>query len=174
MAKRDLILAALEEGPKSPEQLMEVAEVNKAGLASQFTYLRLMGKFPRKLEDGLVHLVTKEEFEAAKASRGSGKESKPLTPAEKLDKAQKREARASSALDNAKKRAEANATDYNELNVTKCECELKMASILVGEAEVLVAESPAEEVPADVEEVPADEAVEATTTEDADELDPLA
>ena len=73
MAKRDIIYDRIMQGGATKEILMEVAEVNDKGLASQMTYLRLMGKCPMKQDDGTYKIVTREEWDAYQESRaGSG------------------------------------------------------------------------------------------------------
>jgi hypothetical protein len=143
MAKRDDIKELIERGGATAESLCEAVEVDKKGLASQLTYLRMMGVYPVKDENGVYKLVSEAEWNEIKSARAaSGGGNKPvLTPAERLEKAQKREDRCSSALTNAKKRLEdAESDEYGllALNVQKCEIELKIASIKLSQAEALV------------------------------------
>lgn len=143
MAKRDDIKELIERGGATAESLCQAVEVDKKGLASQLTYLRMMGVYPVKDENGVYKLVSEDEWneiKSARAASGGGGNKPVLTPAERLEKAQKREDRCSSALTNAKKRLEdAEIDEYGllALNVQKCEIELKIASIKLSQAEAL-------------------------------------
>lgn len=161
MAKRDIILAKILEGGATRETLMDAAEVNEKGLASQMTYLRLMGQCPMKQEDGTYKIVTKEEWDEHRASSGSGPV-KTLSPAERLEKATKRVGRAATALDNAMKRFEAHGSKLNELNMEKAKLELQISEILEGEAQTAVDNAPADEQP----ETPVEYTVETEASED--------
>jgi len=174
MAMRDLMLKAINEGGATRESLLELTGTTEKGLASQFTYLRMMGNCPRKKEDGTYEIISAEEWEAHRAS-GAGKTGKVLTPAERLDKAEKRSKRSATAYDNAKKRFESNADDkLSELKFTKAECELQIAEIELNKAETAYAEAPAEE--SDVEDATeeleaSNEATHAGIEEGNDEVD---
>ena len=139
--KRDIIKEAIEKGGATRESLMQVAGVNKAGLASQLSYLNLIAKgagtgFPLEDENKVFYLGTKEEYEAKNANRGTGgKAATPKTPEQILEAARKREDRASSKLTNAKKKAEDNPTEENKLRYQIAELELRLASILLGKVE---------------------------------------
>jgi hypothetical protein len=99
MAKRDVILAKILEGGATKESLMVDAEVNDKGLASQMTYLRLMGTCPRKKKDGTYEIVTKEVWEESRGAKGAGK---ALTPDEQIIKGEKKEKSAATAVDRTK------------------------------------------------------------------------
>lgn len=146
MAMRDEIFEAIMKGGATKESLLAMTGTTEKGLASQFTYLRMMGKCPMKQEDGTFKIVSPEEWDAHRAS-SAGKTGKVLTPAEKVEKARKREQRATSALDNANKRFE-NDPDNRlyELQKIKAEAELEIASIELGAAEAALAEAPDESV----------------------------
>jgi hypothetical protein len=117
MNKREIIAQAIEAGGATKESLMITAEVNAAGLASQFTYLRLTGKYPVKQEDGSFKFVTAEIWEEMKASAATGRVAGPTkTPAEQLIALEKREAKQVAALD---KRQEAYNADKSKLNKLK-------------------------------------------------------
>lgn len=168
MAKRDDIKELIERGGATAESLCKAVEVDKKGLASQLTYLRMMGVYPVKDENGVYKLVSEDEWNEIKSARAaSGGGNKPiLTPAERLEKAQKREDRCSSALTNAKKRLEdAEVDEYGllALNVQKCEIELKIASIKLSQAEAL----------ADGPDVDADVDADVDDTDDTEENDDL-
>ena len=134
MAMRDQIYEAIVKGGATAESLLQLTGTTKKGLASQFTYLRMMGKCPRKKDDGTYEIVSAEEWEASRASGGTT--GKILTPEERVEKARKREQRAAAAQTNAEKRLEANPDDrLNQLQAEKCNIELEISSILLGQAE---------------------------------------
>jgi hypothetical protein len=172
MAMRDIIKKAIEEGGATKESLLELTGTTEKGLASQFTYLRMMGTCPMKQEDGTWKIVTTEEWEAHRSS-GSGVAGKILTPAERVEKAEKRSKRATSAYDNAMARVEANPDDrLLALKFTKAEAELEIAEIELGKAEMLLAtEAPPEEPPEEPEEVEGSEVEEEISEEDSAELE---
>ena len=123
--KREIIAEAIHAGGATLDSLMEVAEVNKAGLSSQFTYLRLTGQFPVKGDDGVFKFITLEEWEAKKAAAASGVKAGPAkSPAEQFEILQKRQAKLQAAY---VKREEAVAKDNSKLNKLK----LKKAQVEV-------------------------------------------
>ena len=151
MAMRDDIKKAIEAGGATKESLLELTGTTEKGLASQFTYMRMMGNCPQKQEDGTFKLVSAAEWDAHKASSGSGPTIN-LTPAERVARAEKRSERALSAYDNAKKRYEANGEDrLTELKFVKAEAELEISEIELGAAEALLAEG-GEDTDVDVDE----------------------
>ena len=178
LAMRDQIHAAIMEGGATKESLLELTGTTEKGLASQFTYLRMTGKCPKKQEDGTFTIISEEEW-AEYRSSSKGAAGKILTPSERADKAQKREKRASSAFTNAEKRAEANPDDtLLQLTLTKYDAELQIAGIMLGRAEEELRNAPPEEVveastdeevPEDVEMT--DEELEATTDPGYEEED---
>jgi hypothetical protein len=134
MAMRDEIYEAIMKGGATTESLLELTGTTKKGLASQMTYLRMMGKCPMKQEDGTFTIVTPEEWAASRES--SGTPGKILTPEERVEKARKREQRATNAFTNAEKKKDANPDDrVAELTFVKAEAELEISSILLGQAE---------------------------------------
>jgi len=167
MAMRDIIKKAIEEGGATKESLLELTGTTEKGLASQFTYLRMMGTCPMKQEDGTWKIVSTEEWEAHRSS-GSGASGKILTPAERVEKAQKRSTRAASAFDNAQKRFDADQTNrLNELKFIKAEAEFEIAEIELGKAEAALAAAPPEEE-ADVPDDTEGDIGEANENEDED------
>jgi len=153
MAMRDEIKVAIEAGGATKESLLELTGTTEKGLASQFTYMRMMGNCPMKQEDGTFKIVTTEEWEAHKASSGSAS-AKSLTPEQRVDRCEKRSKRAASAYDNAKKRLEANPDDkLTELKFIKAEAEFEIAEIELGKAE----EAYVNQVPEGADEVEGDE-----------------
>jgi hypothetical protein len=165
MAKRDIIMAEILKGGATQASLMEAAQVNEKGLASQFTYMRMMGKCPMKQPDGTFKIVSREEWDAYTESRGGVGSTKILTPAERLDRAAKRVTRAASALDSATKRLATTHNKLNQLQVEKCKIELQIAEILEGEAQTAVDEAP-EEVSAEGDTELTDDEAEAAEGED--------
>lgn len=138
--KRDVILDAIKAGGATRESLMEAAGVNKAGLASQISYLNLiaLGRgtgFPLTDGNGVFYLGTKEEYEARAAKRASGTSTKPKTAEEMLEAARKREDRASAKFTNCKRKHEASNTEESKLRLQIAELELQLASILLGKIE---------------------------------------
>lgn len=135
MAMRDEIKVAIEKGGATKDSLLELTGTTEKGLASQFTYMRMMGNCPMKQEDGTFKIVTGDEWEAHKAESGTAV-TKNFTPAERVKRAEKRSARAASAFDNAKKRYEADKEDkLNELKFVKADAELQIAEIELGAVE---------------------------------------
>lgn len=123
MAKRDTILEAIGAGGATRESLMEAAEVNSKGLASQFTYLRLMGNCPMTNEDGTLRIGTKEEYEKYKADRAANAVTKTVarTPQKRYEMAEKRVAKSKKTVDTA-------ATRFNSNTNDDLECELQLRS----------------------------------------------
>ena len=141
MAMRDDMKIAIEAGGATRESLLELTGTTEKGLASQFTYMRMMGNCPMKQEDGTYKIVTTEEWQAHKASSGSASVTN-LTPEQRVDRCEKRSKRAASAYDNAKKRQEANPDDkLSELKFIKAEAEFEIAEIELGKAENAYVES---------------------------------
>jgi len=60
MAMRDQIKEAIIAGGATKESLLALTGTTEKGLASQFTYLRMMGTCPMKQEDGTWKIVTTE------------------------------------------------------------------------------------------------------------------
>ena len=180
MAMRDQIYTAIMEGGATKESLLELTGTTEKGLASQFTYMRMCGKCPKKQEDGTFTIISEEEWAEHRASsKGAG--GKVLTPAERVEKAQKRSNRASTAYTNASKRSDANPDDnLLILKATKADCELQIAEIELGVAEEALRNAPAEEVTDDADEIEdhevdevemTDEEMEAATDPDYDSGD---
>ena len=152
MAMRDEIKVAIEAGEATKESLLALTGTTEKGLASQFTYMRMMGNCPMKQEDGTYKIVSSEEWNAHKSESGSTA-SVNLTPAQRVEKAEKRSTRAASAFDSAKTRAEADSKNrLNELKLIKAKAELEIAELELGAAEKIFADSPPED-----EDVPGDE-----------------
>jgi len=135
MAKRDIILAEIRKGGATKESLMVAAEVNEKGLASQMTYLRLMGTCPRKMEDNTYEIVSREVWDEHRAASGA-KSDTSLTPAERLEKAEKKVNKAITALDRATESA--NAAPDDDLKALKfqvAKLNVQIASIEQGQLE---------------------------------------
>lgn len=84
---REWVISLIEAGTATRKSICEEIGFKPASLASVFTQLRLMGKYPMTNEDGTLYFGTAEQYEAAQASRGTGAASK--TPEEKLASARK-------------------------------------------------------------------------------------
>ena len=136
MAKRDLILTAIQEGGATRESLMEVADVNSKGLASQFTYMRLMGNCPVMDAETKIYIIfDRETYDTMVEDRkANAKSTGPAkTPAERLDAATKRQARCDKAQTAAAERYDKNENEENareiELRSLKADIELELAEI---------------------------------------------
>lgn len=147
MAKRDEIYQAIIEGGATKESLMELVETTDKGLASQFTYLRMMGKCPMKQEDGTFKIVSAEEWEAHKASSaGRSPSGKIRTPAERAEMAQKKADRTATAYDNAKKRSDNDPDNLLlDLKTQWCDLGMQIANIELANAEEVLRNAPPEE-----------------------------
>jgi len=182
---RDDIKVAIEAGGATRESLLELTGTTEKGLASQFTYMRMMGNCPIKQEDGTFKIVTSEEWEAHKAASGS-KSTKTLTPEERVERSEKRSKRAASAYDSAKKRMEVDPENrLNELKFIKAEAELEIAEIELGKAEkefrakIIAADpvdpvdpvDPSLEVELNLEEEEVEDFEDENEDEEVDELD---
>lgn len=88
---REHVIALIEEGNATRKSICEEIGFKPASLASVFTQLRLMGKYPMTDEDGILRFGTADEYAEAQANRGAGKAAK--TPEEKLESAKKMLAR---------------------------------------------------------------------------------
>jgi len=161
MAMRDQIKEAILKGGATRDSLLKLTGTTEKGLASQFTYMRMMGNCPMKQEDGTFKIVTSEEWESHKGS-GSGPATN-LTPAQRVEKAEKRSARAATAYDSAKTRYDADPDDkLKELKFIKADAELKIAELELGAAEEVFANAPSEDV---------EEGIDEEIEEETDEVD---
>jgi hypothetical protein len=146
MAMRDQMKEAIEAGGATKESLLELTGTTEKGLASQFTYMRMMGNCPFKQEDGTYKIISSEEWIAHKSESGSGP-SINLTPAQRVEKAEKRSVKAATAFDNAKARKDADKKDrLKELKFIKATAELEIAELELGAAEKIFADAPLEEM----------------------------
>lgn len=148
--KQTIILEAIKAGGATRESLMQVADVNKAGLASQLAYLNSRGQamaevdpnkaeFPMVNEDGVYSMGTLEQYEAKRRNLTGGFTAKPKTKQEVIDAAQKREDKASAAYSKAEQKAKDNPGDaiYNKVaEIRKAEMELasmKLSRVQAGD-----------------------------------------
>ena len=151
MAMRDVIREAILAGGATKESLLELTGTTEKGLASQFTYLRMIGTCPMKQEDGTWKIVSTEEWESHR-SAGGGPSGKILTVGERLERAQKKSKRVASAYDNAKKRHdEASDNRLFQLKFIMAEANFEIAEIELGMAEKAFADTPLEEVESESE-----------------------
>ncbi len=166
MAMRDVIKKAIEEGGATKASLLELTGTTEKGLASQFTYLRMMGNCPMKQEDGTWKIVSTEEWQAQRGAVGAIAAN--LTPEQRVEKAGKRSKRAASAFDNAKIRHEAKPDDrLIELKFLKASAELEIAEIELGLVEEALRNTPDEVISeSDVKEEISDEEIPDEVTEE--------
>lgn len=115
------LLQLIKEGGATTDSLLAGIDVNKAGLASQLSYLNTRGlniaeidasraEFPMKGEDGVYYMGTMDEYEAKRAG-GSGLGKKELTVEEVIERAQKREDKASATATKAEDKLAASPDD---------------------------------------------------------------
>ena len=152
---KDLIKA----GGATKESLIEEVGCSAASLATNFTYLRLMGFYPVKAEDETFSFVSEEEWETIQAERKANaktrKTASPKTPAELLEAAKKRYDRCEKALQTAETKAAEFDNEITDLRLTIAKAEFRLAEIVTDEAQANVpdteevAEEVAEEVVAD-------------------------
>ena len=165
--KRLIIKDAIEAGGATKESLMELAEVSSVSLATNFTYLRLMGFYPVKGEDGTYHFVDEDAWETLQAQRAetASKRKAPgkaKTPEEVLATAEKRVEKCQKAFDVANEKHEQFDNEITELRLTIAGAELRLAEIAL-EAASSAAQS--ESADPEVEETDEDE-VEIETEDD--------
>ena len=131
LAKREIIFNAINEGGQTKESLMELVEVNSAGLSSQFTYLRLTGRYPVKGEDGVYSFVSEDEWNTMKEealSRRAAPAPKK-SPEERLEALQKRLAKLQAAGEKADERVEKDDSQLNELKAQKASIEVQICGL---------------------------------------------
>ena len=127
MAMRDVIYEAIMQGGATQESLLALTGTTPKGLASQFTYLRMMGKCPMKQDDGTYTIVSSEVWEASRGSSGST--AAPANPVVRFQRAEKRLVRTETAHSNAIERAQKSDDILNQLKLQKAEAEFKIAEI---------------------------------------------
>lgn len=143
--KRDHILHLMEQGTFTREQIIEQTGVTVKSFGSVCSTLRLMGKYPNKKDDGTYHLISKEEYEALTAEKAAKEPKEILTPEQRLERAQKAESKAASALTNRKEKFEKDPSRENELAFKIAEMELELASIRLSRLETADLPKPVEE-----------------------------
>jgi len=132
--KRDIIAEAINAGGATKESLMKVAKVNSAGLSSQFTYLRLTGKFPIKQEDGTFAFVDADKWEEMKASAGTRKATAPKKSlAERLEAATKRQVKLQDAYVKKEEAFTKDASEMNRLRLAKADAEVGIVNLELDE-----------------------------------------
>lgn len=139
--KRDEIAALIEEGGATKESLMEAVAVSSAGLSSQFTYLRLTGRYPIQGDDGIYKFISEEEWTFKKneaASRKINGESKK-SPEERKEALEKRVAKLQGASEKADGKAKEEKSELNKLKQKKADAELKIAELQLTEVNAEVA-----------------------------------
>lgn len=145
--KAQHILALIKEGGATTESLMEATSTNKAGLASQLSYLNARGlniaevdkslaEFPIKGEDGIFRMLGYDAYMAKRAAGTGGFQKKSYSLEELTERAQKREDKASAVA--AKAEEKLNADPDNNilaLRVVVADAQLKLASALLSALE---------------------------------------
>jgi len=136
-AKREIIAEAIEAGGATKESLMELVDVNSAGLSSQFTYLRLTGRYPVKGDDGTYTFVSEEEWEAMKmaALERRTTTAPKKTPEERMEALQKRLAKLQAANEKAQERFEKDDSGLNDLKAQKASIEVAICNIEIATVE---------------------------------------
>lgn len=133
--KRTIIKEAIESGENyTKEQLMELSDTNAAGFASQLSYLRMGGIYPAANPDtGFFELLSEEEWNARRASRGTGAAKEELTPEQERAKLEKKAKRAASAQTNAADKAEKNPGDkVLALKAARAKIDLEICELELG------------------------------------------
>ena len=130
-AKREIIAEAIEAGGQTKESLMELVDVNSAGLSSQFTYLRLTGRYPVKGDDGVYSFVSEEEWEAMKmaALERRTTAAPKKTPEERMEALQKRLAKLQAADEKAQERFAKDDSELNSLKAQKAGIEVDICNL---------------------------------------------
>ena len=170
--KRIFVIEAIREGGKTHSDLMDAAECNAAGLASQFTYMRLMGNdaeggtCPIKDDAGIYSLVTGAEWEEMKAEKKASAKTRtaaPKDPVARLKAATKRVAKAEKADKSYAKKMEETEDASRELEIRAelAELNLELANLELDMAKVGCPDG----IP---EEVIEDDAVEETDEDGTD------
>lgn len=137
--KRLIIKAAIEAGGATKESLMELAEVSSASLATNFTYLRLMGFYPVKGEDGTYSFVDEASWNTIQTARTETAEARKTsgaakTPEELLAAAQKRFEKCQKAAATAEEKHEQFDNEITGLRNTIAHAELRLAELALNAA----------------------------------------
>lgn len=145
--KQTTILDTIRAGGATRESLMEAANVNKAGLASQLAYLNSRGQamaevdrtkaeFPLINDNGVFYMGNIDEYEAKRKAFGAGVAAKPRSRSEVLEAAQKREDKASAAYSKAKQKADDNPGDVIHEKAAQLRLvEMELASLKLSRVE---------------------------------------
>ncbi len=139
ISKREQIFALINEGEQTKETLMEAVDVNIAGLSSQFTYLRLQGRYPVLEESGFYKFVDEDEWNTIKASAQANRApaAPKKSPEERLEALEKRYAKLEAAYE---KRNEADSSTINDLRLDKARVELAICSYELAQVQEELAE----------------------------------
>ena len=142
--KRLVIKGLIEAGGATKESLMEAVTCSSASLATNFTYLRLMGHYPVKAEDNTFSFVTEEDWEALQAERkakaGTRKATTPKTPEAILAAAEKRLARCAKAHESATTKLEQLDNEITNLRHQVASAEHRLAEIALEDAKASMPE----------------------------------
>jgi hypothetical protein len=155
MSKRDIVLAEIEKGGATIDSLCKAADCKYASVMSILSMLRLMGKcavkdVPVKNKDGnetlTYRIVSPKEWDQIKAEKHANAKKKAAparTPEQVYEMAEKKVARCTTFLDNAKKRAETEkASQLDKLKLQKANIELQIANIELSDAKKNLPEKP--------------------------------
>jgi hypothetical protein len=142
--KREIIAEAINAGGATKESLMAVAEVNSAGLSSQFTYLRLTGKYPVKGDDGFFKFVDEAAWNAMKSTSATSRTtSAPQKSIEERKVAiDKKVAKLQEAFDKRNEAYKAEKNEMNKLRRTKAEAEIQIALLEQAAIDAEIADLP--------------------------------
>lgn len=135
---RLIIKDLIEAGGATKESLLAEVGCSAASLATNFTYLRLMGFYPVKGEDETFSFITEEEWNELQAERkanaGTRKTATPKTPEELLEQAEKRYDRCEKALSTAETKDQEFGNEITELRLTIARAEFRLAELVLKDA----------------------------------------
>lgn len=167
---RLIIKEMIEAGGATKESIATELEITKASLATNFTYLRLMGFYPIADEDGVLSFTDEngwKELQDQKAAKAGSKSTSKKSPAEQYAAVNKKLERLQKAADSAIERhSKDEDSEVLTLKKQKAEIELRLAEI---EKQDLEDQYDDDELTLPEPEVEENEEVE--VVEDADETD---
>lgn len=155
MSKEQIVVDMVKAGESTREEIKEEAECTSGSLASYLSGMRNAAKYtgvaicpveivdPNDEDRKIFTVMTFDEVEEIKAERVAKPAASKKTPAERLEAAEKREARCDKAVEAADKRADADP-DNEELSLRaqKADIEFKLAGIELERAQMLVDDAP--------------------------------
>lgn len=134
LPKRLVIKQMIEDGGCTKKSILEATGISSASLATNFTYLRLMGHYPLTDKDGVLSFTDADgwaEIQSEKALNAkSSKVSKSTkTPQTQYEQLVARVAKLETAADKAKKLASESDDQMVQLRNIKADADLGMARI---------------------------------------------